>query len=105
MPVSNRRRWGSLAVLSLALAIIIIDTTLINVSLKTIVGDLGTTLHSLQWVITGYALTLSAFMITGGRLGDLFGRKKMFLIGAVTFATGSVVASTSHSVAQLILGA
>jgi EmrB/QacA subfamily drug resistance transporter len=102
---SNRRRWGGLAVLSLALAIIIIDTTLINVSLRNIVEDLGTTIQSLQWVITGYALVLTAFTITGGRLGDLFGRKRMFLVGAVVFALGSVVAATAHSVPQLIVGA
>jgi MFS family permease len=103
--ISNRRKWGGLVILSLALAIIIIDTTLINVSLRTIVRDLGTNLHALQWVITGYALVLTAFMITGGRLGDLFGRKKMFLIGAFTFAVGSIIAALSHSVAQLIIGA
>jgi EmrB/QacA subfamily drug resistance transporter len=105
MQISDRRRWGGLAVLSLALAIIIIDTTLINVSLRTIVADLNTTIKSLQWVITGYALTLTALMITGGRLGDLFGRKRFFITGAVVFAAGSLVAATAHSVTQLILGA
>jgi EmrB/QacA subfamily drug resistance transporter len=103
--ISNVRKWGSLAVLTLALAIIIIDTTLINVSLRTIVVDLHTTVHSLQWVITGYALTLSAFTIAGGRLGDLFGRKRMFMLGAVTFACGSLTAATAHSVLQLMIGA
>lgn len=103
--ISSLRKWGGLAVLSLALAIIIIDTTLINVSLRTIVTDLGTTVHSLQWVITGYALTLSAFTIAGGRLGDLFGRKRMFMIGAVTFACGSLTAATAHSITQLMIGA
>jgi EmrB/QacA subfamily drug resistance transporter len=102
---SSIRKWGGLAVLSLALAIIIIDTTLINVSLRTIVADLGTTVHSLQWVITGYALTLSAFTIAGGRLGDLFGRKRMFILGALTFAAGSLTAATAHSVTQLMIGA
>ena len=103
--ISSVRKWGALAVLSLALAIIIIDTTLINVSLRTIVTDLGTTVHSLQWVITGYALTLSAFTITGGRLGDLFGRKRLFVLGALTFAVGSITAATAHSVTQLMIGA
>jgi len=103
--ISSLRKWGGLAVLSLALAIIIIDTTLINVSLRTIVKDLDTTVHSLQWVITGYALTLSAFTIAGGRLGDLFGRKRMFLLGALTFAAGSITAATAHSITQLLIGA
>jgi EmrB/QacA subfamily drug resistance transporter len=103
--VSNRRRWGGLIILSLALAIIIIDTTIINVSLRTIVGSLNTTVQTLQWVITGYALVVSAFTVTGGRLGDLFGRKRMFLLGAVIFAAGSLTAATAHSPAQLMLGA
>jgi len=98
------RHWGSLVVLSLALAIIIIDTTLLNVSLTTIVKDLNTDLQRIQWVITAYALTLAAFTITGGRLGDLFGRKNMFLLGAILFAIGSYTASNAHSFGTMLLG-
>jgi EmrB/QacA subfamily drug resistance transporter len=98
------KKWGSLVVLSLALAIIIIDTTLLNVSLKTIIQDLHTDIHSMQWVITAYSLMLAAFTITGGRLGDFFGRKKMFIWGAVIFAIGSFLASISTNVGVLILG-
>ncbi len=98
------RKWGSLIIMSLALAIIIIDTTLLNVSLGTIIRDLHTNIQSLQWVITAYALALTALTITGGRLGDLFGRKKMFITGAIIFAAGSFLASISHSVGILLLG-
>ncbi|MGE5393010.1 MAG: DHA2 family efflux MFS transporter permease subunit [Candidatus Saccharibacteria bacterium] len=98
------RKWGSLVVLSLALAIIIIDTTLLNVSLRTIINDLKTDIESIQWVITAYSLMLAAFTITGGRLGDLFGRKKMFVSGAVIFAIGSFLASISRNVPTLIIG-
>jgi EmrB/QacA subfamily drug resistance transporter len=98
------KKWGSLVVMSLALAIIVIDTTLLNVSLGAIIKDLHTTLQSLQWVITAYALMLTAFTITGGRLGDLFGRKKMFICGAIIFAVGSFLASVSNSVGVLLLG-
>lgn len=98
------KKWGGLIVLSLALAIIIIDTTLLNVSLRNIIADLNTDIQSLQWVITTYALTLAAFTITGGRLGDLFGRKKMFMLGATLFALGSFLASISHSVGILLVG-
>ncbi len=98
------KKWGGLIILSLALAIIIIDTTLLNVSLRNIITDLNTDIQSLQWVITIYALTLAAFTITGGRLGDLFGRKKMFMLGAVLFALGSFIASVSHSVGILLIG-
>jgi EmrB/QacA subfamily drug resistance transporter len=98
------RRWGPLLVLSLALAIIIIDTTLLNVSLETLIRELHTTLQSLQWVISSYSLTLAALTVTGGRLGDLFGRKRMFKLGAFLFAVGSFIASISRSVPTLIAG-
>src|SRR5262249_32830157 len=95
------RKWLPLAVLILALFIIVLDTTIINVSLKAIVGDLNTDLKAVQWVITGYSLILAAFTITGGRLGDMFGRKRLFMTGAIVFAIGSLLASLSHSQPQL----
>src|SRR5882724_11990234 len=98
------RKWASLLVLSLALAIVIIDTTLLNVSLETLIRELHTTIQSLQWVISAYSLTLAALTVTGGRMGDLFGRKRMFRLGAFLFAVGSFLASISHSLPTLILG-
>ena len=98
------RKWLPLVVMGLAIIIIVLDTTLLNVSLGTIVRDLRTDIKSLQWVISAYALTLAAFTITGGRFGDLFGRKKMFMLGAVIFAVGSFLASISHGVGMLIIG-
>jgi EmrB/QacA subfamily drug resistance transporter len=98
------RKWGSLFVLSLALAIVIIDTTLLNVSLETLIRELHTTLQSLQWVISAYSLTLAALTVTGGRFGDIFGRKRMFMLGAGLFAVGSFIASISRSVPTLIVG-
>ncbi len=98
------KKWGPLGVLSLALAIVVIDTTLLNVSLATIIRDLHTDIQSMQWVITAYALMLAAFTIFGGKLGDIFGRKKMFVVGAIIFAIGSFVASISPNVGILILG-
>ncbi len=103
-PTSFFKKWGPLGVLSLALAIVVIDTTLLNVSLKTIIQDLHTDIQSMQWVITAYALMLAAFTILGGKLGDMFGRKRMFVLGAVIFAVGSFVASISPNVGILILG-
>ena len=106
-PINERHgfdKWGSLLVLSLALAIIVIDTTILNVAFSTILKDLHTTIESMQWVITAYALMLAAFTITGGRLGDIFGRKKMFVTGAIIFAIGSLISSLSHNVTTLILG-
>lgn len=98
------RKWSILLVLSLALAIIILDTTLLNVSLSNIIRELNTTIQGIQWVIAGYSLTLAALTITGGRLGDLFGRKKMFRLGAVIFAIGSFITSISHNVPTMIAG-
>jgi len=98
------RKWAPVFVLSLALAIILIDATLLNVSLSTLVEDLKTDIQSLQWVITAYSLTIAALTITGGRLGDLFGRRKMFILGAALFAAGSFIASISNNIATMILG-
>lgn len=98
------RKWSPLFVLSLALAIIIIDSTLLNVSLSTLIRELHTNLQSLQWVISTYSLTLAALTVTGGRMGDLFGRKRMFRAGALLFAIGSFIASISNSVPVLLAG-
>lgn len=98
------KKWLPLVVLSLGFIIIILDTTILNVSLRTIINDLHTNIQSIQWVITAYSLMLAAFTVTGGRLGDLFGRKKMFMLGAVIFAIGSFIASISPNVGMLITG-
>ncbi len=98
------RKWGTLVILSLALAIIVIDTSLLNVSLRTLVHDLHTDIKGMQWVITAYALMLGALTVTGGRLGDLFGRKRMFVTGAIIFAIGSFIASISTHLGMMIAG-
>lgn len=103
-PKTPLKKWAPLFVLSLGLAIIIIDTTLLNVSLKYLITDLKTDIQALQWVITAYSLTLAALTITGGRLGDLFGRKRMFVLGAAIFAVGSFIASQSNQVSTMIIG-
>lgn len=104
MEQSSTRKWSILLVLSLALAIIILDTTLLNVSIAPIIKDLNTDIQGIQWVISAYSLTLAALTITGGRLGDLFGRKKMFMAGAIIFAIGSFITSISHSLSMMIIG-
>lgn len=97
-------KWGGLVILGLALSVIIIDTTLLNVSLKPIILDLDTNLENMQWVITIYSLILGGFTILGGRLGDLYGRKKMFILGSIIFALGAFIASISGSVQEMIIG-
>lgn len=104
MTGSSLRKWLGLLVTSFALAIIIIDTTVLNVSLRDIMRDLNTDLQMMQWIITVYSLVLAALTITGGRLGDLFGRKRMFVLGAFLFGVGSFIASISTSPAMLLFG-
>ncbi len=101
---SGLRKWLPLIVLSTAVMIIIIDTTVLNVSIRNILLDLDTTVQNIQWVISAYSLTLAALTVTGGRLGDLFGRKKMFILGAILFAIGSIVTSFAPTIAWVIFG-
>lgn len=103
-PVGFVRKWTPLLVMSLALVIMLLDTTILNVTMRTIILDLDTTLQSFQWVITSYSLMLASFTITGGRLGDIFGRKRMFVLGAIIFAIGSVITSMSHGIQSMIIG-
>ncbi len=103
-PEPGWRKWGKLLVIALSLAIILIDTTLLNVSLRNIITDLNSNFTDIQWVITIYTLVLAALTITGGRLGDLYGRKRMFMLGALLFAIGSYLASISTNVGMLLLG-
>jgi EmrB/QacA subfamily drug resistance transporter len=98
------RRWFTLAIVVLAVLIVALDTTVLNVAIPTILRDLDTTLPSLQWVITGYSLTFASLLIIGGRLADLFGARRMFIVGAALFAVGSLLASLAQSVPMLILG-
>jgi EmrB/QacA subfamily drug resistance transporter len=97
-------QWVILAVTIVAAFIVVLDNTILNVAIPTIMRDLHTRLPSLQWVITGYALTFAALLIIGGRLGDIYGHRNIFVIGAALFGAGSLLASVSTSVGELILG-
>jgi EmrB/QacA subfamily drug resistance transporter len=82
----------------------VLDNSVLNVAIPTILRDFHTTLPSLEWVVTGYALTFASLLIIGGRLGDLYGHRRVFIVGAFLFGTGSLLAALSQSVAVLILG-
>jgi len=101
---ADPRRWITLAIAVMATAIILIDNTVLTVAIPTILRDFHTDLPSLQWVITGYALTFATFLIIGGRLGDIFGHRRTFMVGTALFGTGSLLASLSTSVPTLIVG-
>ena len=100
----NLKKWGSLIILALAVAIVVIDGTVLNVSISSIVRDLNTDLKNIQWAITSYSLVLAALTIFGGKLGDIFGRKRMFIMGALIFGIGSLVTALSPNVNILVLG-
>ena len=98
------KRWIALFILSLSLGIIVLDNTILNVAVPTIIREFDTSVSSIQWVISGYSLIFASLLISFGRLGDIVGRRRMFFIGASLFAVGSLIASISHSVVQLFLG-
>jgi EmrB/QacA subfamily drug resistance transporter len=101
---SPKHRWAALAIISLGYAIVVIDNTILNVSIPYILRDLNSSFLDIQWAISGYALTIATILITVGRIGDIVGRKKLFLIGIVIFAIGSLIASASTNATMLILG-
>ena len=98
------RRWVTLGIIIISLVIVVLDTTVLNVAIPTILRELHTELPTLQWVLTGYSLTFATFLIIGGRLGDVFGARRMFIIGAALFGVGSLLASRAQSVDMLIVG-
>ncbi len=97
-------RWIALVILSSTLFIIVLDNTILNVAVPTIIRQFHTQVSSLQWVISGYSLVFASLLISFGRLGDIVGRRRMFFIGASLFAVGSLIASLSQSVVQLFIG-
>ncbi|GAC1591376.1 MAG: MFS transporter [Acidimicrobiales bacterium] len=98
------RRWITLAIVISSIFIVVLDNSVLNVAIPTILRDFHTTLPTLEWVVTGYALTFASLLIIGGRLGDLFGHRRVFILGAFLFGAGSLMAALSQSVIVLILG-
>jgi EmrB/QacA subfamily drug resistance transporter len=94
----------TLLVLCLALVISVIDGTVLNVSINDITRDLGSNLKGIQWVITCYSLVIAALTIFGGRLGDLYGAKKMFILGAIIFGAGSALTAFAGDINMLLGG-
>ncbi len=93
---------GTLAAAVLASGMVFLDSTVVNVALPTLGRELNASLAQLQWVINGYTLTLAAFVLLGGALGDHFGRRRVFLIGVVWFTLASLVCGLAPNVETLI---
>jgi EmrB/QacA subfamily drug resistance transporter len=103
-PHEDPRRWFTLAIVIMAAFIVVLDNSILYVAIPTILREFHTTLPSLQWVVTGYSLTFATLLLIGGRLGDVFGHRRMFIIGAALFGFGSLIASVSQNVPELIIG-
>ncbi len=101
---SNKQRWLALMVLCLGVLMIVLDTTIVNVALPSIKNDLKFSETSLVWVVNAYMLTFGGFLLLGGRLGDLFGHRKLFLLGIVLFTVASLACGLANS-QWLLIGA
>ncbi len=102
MSVSHRRKWVILALVLMAECMDLLDGTIVNVAAPTVRTDLHTSTSALQWVIGGYALAFAVGLITGGRLGDIYGRKRLFVLGALGFVAASVACAFAVSPTMLI---
>src|SRR5215208_1765777 len=98
----GQRRWLALYVLCLGTLMIVLDTTIVNVALPSIRADLGFSQTSLAWVVNAYLLTFGGFLLLGGRLGDLFGHRRLFLAGITLFTIASVACGVSNSQGLLV---
>ena len=97
-------RWKALVVLGAAQFLMVLDTSVMNVSISQLVKDFHTEVTAIQAVITLYTLVMAAFMITGGKLGDLWGRRRTFTIGMLVYGTGSAITAVAPTLAVLTLG-
>src|SRR4051794_6979626 len=99
-PASGRpdpMRWWTLGAVCVATFMLLLDITVVNVALPDIQRDLGASFQDLQWVVDAYALTLASFMLTAGSLADLFGRRRIFVIGLGLFTAASLLCGLSSS--------
>ena len=101
--VSSRQVIG-LVVLGLALAITIIDSTIVNIALPSIQKDFSISVNDLEWISAIYALFFGSFLLTWGKLSDEFGRRRIFMIGVATFIIGSTITGVSNSLATMLVG-
>jgi EmrB/QacA subfamily drug resistance transporter len=102
MTLDGRTRWLALIVLCLGDLMIVLDVTIVGVALPSIKEDLGFSDSSLAWVVNAYLLTFGGFLLLGGRLGDLFGHRRLFLAGIALFTVASLVCGLSTSQGMLV---
>jgi len=102
LTAEENRKWITLAAVSFGLFMIMLDNTVVNVALPSIERDLHVSISSLEWVVTAYALTFAALLITGGKLGDLFGRRRIFIVGIAIFTLSSLACGLAPTSGFLI---
>src|SRR5712692_4981884 len=102
MSMDNRTRWLALYILCLGDLMIVLDTTIVNVALPSIGADLGFSQTSLAWVVNAYLLTFGGFLLLGGRLGDLYGHRRLFLAGITLFTLASLGCGLSTTQGLLV---
>jgi EmrB/QacA subfamily drug resistance transporter len=100
----DNRRWWTLGAMCFALFMIMLDNTVVNVALPAIQKDLHSSISGLEWTVNAYTLSFAVLLVTGGRLGDIFGRRRMFLFGVVVFGLSSAFIGLSQSEAWLVGG-
>ena len=98
------RKWWTLAAVAFGLFMIMLDNTVVNVALPSIRDDLGISISELEWVVNGYALTFGVLLLTGGKLADMLGRRRIFMLGLVVFTVSSLACGLA-STAGLLIGA
>src|SRR5262245_61722624 len=103
MTLDARTRWLALYVLCLGSLMIVLDVTIVNVALPSIKNDLGFSETSISWVVNAYLLTFGGFMLLGGRLGDLFGHRRLFVGGIALFTAASLACGLAGSQAMLVV--
>jgi MFS family permease len=95
---------ATILILGTAQFVMVLDTTVMNVSISQVVDDLDTTVSALQFAITAYALVMAAFMLTGAKLGDMYGRRRIFTIGLGVYGVGSLITALSPNIGVLLVG-
>jgi len=102
--IEKKVGWGVIGMLAAAQFIMVLDTTVMNVSISQVVADLNTTVVGLQTAITMYTLVMAAFMLIGGKLGDRWGAKSAFVLGLLVYGTGSLITAFSPNLQTLLFG-
>jgi EmrB/QacA subfamily drug resistance transporter len=101
-PYEDPKRWKALAVLGIAYLMVVLDVSIVNVALPSIQKELNFSTENLQWVVSAYALTFGGFLLLGGRVGDLLGRRWLFMVGLGAFALFSLACGLAQSSGMLI---